>query len=641
MRGLDSRRSTVVSRMVIGLVALAAAVLLAPVASAQPANDANAAITGAWEAGGGEDGPLGPRNGDVYPVGDGFAQNFAGGKIFFTPTTGAHSMQGAILEKYESLGGPADSDLGFPTIDEGPGRAQDSRNTTFSASDKPVIFWTPATGARVVRGPINAAWDKLGGSSGTLGVPSDDEAFRGDVTSQKFTGGELSYNSGDKKFTTEPSELAGQLAGLEIPDDPVAAINAARRAAGGALGPLGAADGAPYQIGRDGLGQNFAGGKIFYSPDTGANVVTGQVLAKYESVGGPEGDLGFPTTSEVDGGLATASRMTSFAAEDKPVIFWTPDYGAVIVRGAMSAAWDRLGAAKGALGAPMADQTENGDVTTQRFSGGVVSWDRAKNAFTTEPGNLASDLSGLEVPGQNAPESPAAPQASDSNGDKWFQWSWWWLLAVVPVLVLIGLVAFATMRSRRGDREDSFAFDDGGPGGDAAHVYSAAGAPEQSTSDDDSSMFGDRYSREGLGSVSPGLGRPDVPPAGDSVWGGPPRVEDDEDEDEEPAVLEVEEDDSDDVDTAPTRVPTIVERDPLTDSGRHALLDLDEPEPQRTAFLLPGDDPDEAPKGYSIKADTKSGLYWAPGNPQYDEARAEIWFASEEFARANGFVAED
>jgi uncharacterized protein with LGFP repeats len=84
-------------------------------------------------------------------------------------------MTGAILDKYMSLGGPADGDLGFPTIDEGPGRAPDSRNTTFSAADNPVIFWTPATGARLVRGPINAAWDKLGGSTGQLGVPADDE----------------------------------------------------------------------------------------------------------------------------------------------------------------------------------------------------------------------------------------------------------------------------------------------------------------------------------------------------------------------------------------------------------------------------------------------------------------------------------
>ncbi len=368
--------SGLIARTTIGLLSAAMLILFAPVAAADPESDADAAITAAWDAGGGDTGPLGPKDGGVYPAGEGFGQNFAGGKIFFTPATGAHIMTGAILEKYESLGGPADSDLGFPTIDEGAGRAPDSRNTTFSAADKPVIFWTPDTGARVVRGPINAAWDKLGGSSGVLGVPAEDETYRGDVVTQKFTGGEVSYDTKAKTFTTVPPDLAGQLSDLEIPDDPTSAINAARRAAGGALGPLGAAEGAPYPIGRDGLGQNFAGGKIFYSPETGANVVTGQVLAKYESVGGPEGDLGFPTTSEVDGGLATESRMSSFAAEDKPVIFWTPDYGAVIVRGAMNAAWEKLGGATGALGAPMADQTENGDVITQRFSGGVVSWDR-------------------------------------------------------------------------------------------------------------------------------------------------------------------------------------------------------------------------------------------------------------------------
>ena len=50
--------------------------------------------------GGGPTGPLGIKDGGVYPIGAGFGQNFAGGKIFFTPETGAHAMSGAILDEY-------------------------------------------------------------------------------------------------------------------------------------------------------------------------------------------------------------------------------------------------------------------------------------------------------------------------------------------------------------------------------------------------------------------------------------------------------------------------------------------------------------------------------------------------------------
>ncbi|HET6731565.1 LGFP repeat-containing protein [Mycobacterium sp.] len=647
-----TKRGTVLSgliaRMTIGLLSVAALVLCAPIAVATPESDADASITAAWDASGGPTGPLGPKDGGVYPVAEGFGQTFAGGKAFFTPATGAHIMTGAILEKYEALGGPADSDLGFPTIDEGAGRAPGSRNTTFSAADKPVIFWTPETGARVVRGPINAAWDKLGGSAGRLGVPTEDEAYRGDVVNQKFTGGELSYDAKAKTFTTVPPELAGELADLEIPDDPASAINAARRAAGGALA-LGGAEGPPYPIGGDGLGQNFAGGKIFYSRETGANVVTGQVLAKYESVGGPEGDLGFPTSDEGDGGLAPSSRISTFAAEDKPVIFWTPDYGAVIVRGAMNAAWEKLGGAKGELGAPMADQTENGNVITQRFSGGVVSWDSSTNKFTTEPSNLASELSGLQVPGHEPAKAPNTPQASDTGGDKGFQWHWWWLLAVVPVLLLVGLVAFAAMRGRRSGRDDDRFDAEAGLGLDVPAYSGGPGAADQSTTGDHAAeLFGDGYSREVLGSLpSSTVGQRSYPDAPISLWGAPESV--DETTEAHPAAApavaqeahDEEQEDPDSVDTTPTRVPTAVERDPLTDTGRHARIEIDEPEPSRTALRLPLDDPNQAPEGYPVKADTKSGLYWSPGSAFYDDARAEIWFASEEIARTNGFVKGD
>jgi uncharacterized protein with LGFP repeats len=106
----------------------------------------------------------------------------------------------------------------------------------------------------------------------------------------------------------------------------------------------------------------------------------------------------------------------------------------------------------------------------------------------------------------------------------------------------------------------------------------------------------------------------------------------------EPVAPQEKDDDPDKVDTTPTRLPTGIERDPLTDTGRHARIEVDEPSPNGTALHLPLDDPNEAPQGYPIKADTKSGLYWVPGTMLYDDARAEIWFASEELARTNGFV---
>ncbi|MEW5810974.1 MAG: hypothetical protein AB1925_16130 [Actinomycetota bacterium] len=680
-------------RWAIGLLGVAAALLLSPVAVAQPDVEAADAITAAWQASGGDTGPLGPRSGDAYPVGSGFAANFASGKVFFTPDTGAHLMQGAILEKYESLGGPADSDLGFPTIDEGPGRAPNSRNSTFSAPDNPVIFWTPDTGAHVVRGAINAAWDKLGGSSGVLGVPAEDETYDGAVVTQKFTGGQVSYDARAKTFTTDPADLAGQLTDLSLPNDPVAAINAARRAAGGPLGPLGASEGEPYKIGADGLGQDFVNGKIFYSPDTGANVVTGQVLAKYESVGGPEGDLGFPVTGEVDGGVAPASRMSSFAAADKPVIFWTPDHGAVIVRGAMNAAWEKLGGATGELGAPVADQTQSGDEITQKFSGGAITYDTAAKRFSTEPANLASQLAGLQVPGQQEPQATPSAQGGASDEGSGSRWTWWWLLAIVPVLLVLGVVALALTRRSRDRGEDPFephAYDRDARD-DHDHDHDHDYGPESREVGEDA-LFGDRYVREGLGSVTPAP-HPVTPagghePSGSDLWGLSDAAAADDpttaDRDAGPAFVEQEDPDS--VDTAPTRVqsateavpehdveelaidtetdaetdfeggterdsgpegwapdPTpivapAVERDAVTDTGRHARIDDDDLVPMGTALHLPLDDPDAIPDGYPIKADTRSGLYWSPGSAEYAEARAEIWFATEEIARTNGFV---
>ena len=102
---------------------------------------------------------------------------------------------------------------------------------------------------------------------------------------------------------------------------------------------------------------------------------------------------------------------------------------------------------RGKLGAPLGDQTVDKDDVTQKFAGGQIAWNQKKNAFTTQPANLASALSGLQIPGQKT----AAGPASKGDGVHALAWHWWWLIVGVAVLVLIGLVVLlARWRRRRG-----------------------------------------------------------------------------------------------------------------------------------------------------------------------------------------------
>jgi uncharacterized protein with LGFP repeats len=644
----------VLRRAVLGLVTLAAGnlLLLAPMAAASPEGDADNAITAAWKGAGGDHSDLGAKHGDVYAAGAGFAQDFAHGKMFFTQATGAKAMSGAVLDKYEALGGPAGSDLGFPTINEVPGLAgPDSRVSTFSASDKPVIFWTPDHGAFVVRGAINVAWDKLGSSGGVLGVPVSDETYDGEVATQAFSRGRVSWNRLTKAFTTVPPELAQQLASVQVPIDPTAAINMAWRAAGAASGPLGAKQGEQYPVGGDGVAQNFAGGKVYFSPATGANAVESDILAKYESLGGPLGsDLGFPTANEADGGIKPTSRVSTFSAADKPVIFWTPDHGAFVIRGAIKAAWDKLGGPIGKLGAPVGDQTVGRDLVAQKFTGGQVAWDQAKNTFSTQPPNLASALSGLQVPGQKMPTGSPVPTGGTGRA---FAWHWWWLAVGIPALLLIGaalLVAPMWRRRRRRaragrgarpyepDRDVDVGYD---PVADSGPRWS-----KDADSDLATASLSDGYRESPL---EPRTVR--LPSHTDRGWMPPARSDlvEEAPADEISSAAELSDlhedvdEDPDAVDTAPTRIPAQTE----VRSGRHAAVDTEEDEadfvvvpplaPGQLAIHLPLDDPYQVPDGYPVKANASFGLYYMPDSTLYDDTLAEIWFASEEIARANGF----
>lgn len=620
--------------MTLGVAASVAVVLSVQIAAATPESDAaHDAITAAWQAAGGDGSPLGAPQGDVYPAGAGFAQDFAGGKMFFSPGTGAKALYGAILNEYVSTGGPAD--MGFPNIEEVPGLASpDSRVVTFSGAGNPVIYWTPEHGAHVVRGPINAAWDKLGSSTGALGVPVDDESYAGPVVTQKFTGGQLSFSGATKAFTTVPPDLSTQLADLQVQLDPTAAIDYVWRVAGGDSGLLGARQGAPYAVGDDGTGQDFAAGKVYFSPATGANGIEGEVLAKYESLGGPVGsDLGFPIVSESAGTLQ-GSRVSKFAAADEPVIFFTPDNGAFVVRGAMKVAWDKLDGASGKLGAPVGDQTVDGDLVSQKFTGGQLSWNRATNTFSAQPAELAKSLSGLQIPGVNLPGTSKSSTGAGSADHGGGHWHWSWLLIPAAVLAVLGLLTAVALWWQR--RRPA--------GPPAAEEIAEPVEPETPAADEEAAdeWSGSRHEADATvrlpshyAEAEPRSGvEPLGSPASTASWPGFTEVTD------------VDTDDTDDIDTAPTRVPSEEE----LGTGRHAVaaqaapseLPSELPSEADTSVQpvmhLPLEDPFQQPDGYPIKASIGSGLYYTADDALYEDTLAEIWFATEDAAQLNGFV---
>jgi hypothetical protein len=114
---------------------------------------------------------LGPAVGSIYQVGVGLAQNHVGGVIYWSQATGAWAVHGAILADYQQLGGPVGF-LGFPITDETGTPDGIGRYNHFQHGS---IYWTPTTGAHEVHGAIAAKWAALGWERSVLGYPITDE----------------------------------------------------------------------------------------------------------------------------------------------------------------------------------------------------------------------------------------------------------------------------------------------------------------------------------------------------------------------------------------------------------------------------------------------------------------------------------
>ena len=257
-----------------------------------------------YKAAGGAAGRLGFPTTDEKgsPDGVGRYNHFSGAggaSIYWSPKTGAHSIQGAIRTEWAALGwerGP----LGYPTTDEKAAPDKVGRYNHFSGAGGASIYWSPKTGAHSIQGAIRTKWAALGWERGPLGYPTTDENAAPDKVGRynHFSG------AGGASIYWSPKTGAHSIQG---------AIRTKWAALGWEKGPLGYPitdeKGSPDKVGRYNHFSGSSGNSIYWSPKTGAHWIKGAIRTRWASLGWERSRLGYPTSDEF---WVSVGRATNF-----------------------------------------------------------------------------------------------------------------------------------------------------------------------------------------------------------------------------------------------------------------------------------------------------------------------------------------
>ena len=248
-------------------------------------------------------------------------------------------------------------------------------------------------------------------------------------------------------FVVAGTLLVAPNAGAVPSSDAVNAIEEHYTEFGGESSPLGAPTGEAVDI-AGGVERDYANGAIFYSKDTGAQAMYGEIFKKYQALGGPAGELGFPKDDESDTGDGVG-RFNDFTEKDGQTasIYWGPNTGAWVIKGKVLDAWRGAGGIKSAFGYPTADTTDVDGTLTNTFvgpDGTQIQWSKAAG-LATIPAALAGKIPGFGTnaptaegttsvtkPSISAPEAPAVEKKSST-------W-WWWIPIGLAVLGLLALL---------------------------------------------------------------------------------------------------------------------------------------------------------------------------------------------------------
>jgi hypothetical protein len=228
--------------------------------------------------------------------------------IYWSPNTPTCTIEGPILDTFKRLAGA--SGVGFPIRDTKTlplgGMIGNFKTWGGLLQD---IYWSELSGAHALWGPIREKYLALGAEKIGWPVTEVIGENNGPGAYAEFSNGMTIIHSPEGTFTT------------------VGAIRYRYQQLGGYLGygyPLNdqthTADGVGYS-------QHFTGGRAIYHPGRRgrACAIYGEILKRYEALGGPSSFLGYPTKDEGQGST-NGGRFTDFTGG---TIYWSPQTGAV------------------------------------------------------------------------------------------------------------------------------------------------------------------------------------------------------------------------------------------------------------------------------------------------------------------------
>ncbi|WP_067681932.1 LGFP repeat-containing protein [Nocardia miyunensis] len=124
-------------------------------------------------------------------------------------------------------------------------------------------------------------------------------------------------------------------------------------------------------------GANGAAEETKIQTPAGEIAVSGHLLAKYNEMGGPAGTLGAPTGNSVNGPNGGSCQEFTGGA-----ICWSEQTDAHVVWGEIRKAWDSNGGLNGKLGYPTSDEKDIANGKQSDFTGGSITWVNNQTSVT-------------------------------------------------------------------------------------------------------------------------------------------------------------------------------------------------------------------------------------------------------------------